>query len=213
MRNPCGASGTNAARVGAVALRFPRRHEGVDLAGSWSHVRPGSSRVTSDWLGVVTHFSPLASTRRHQIVSSFAPRKNALSRSERRHCLSLRERTPFRGAKGDTTRLSLRERTPFRGAKGDTVFRSAKERPFAERKATVSPFAPRKDALSRSERRHCLSLRERTPFRGAKGDLGPAGQCGRKYRLTARTCFDKRFLICNAQCLAWLAPTGFARVE
>ena len=40
--------------------------------------------------------------------------------------LSLRERTPFRGAKGDSTfaerkatLLSLRERTPFRGAKGD----------------------------------------------------------------------------------------------
>src|SRR5262249_37312689 len=65
--------------------------------------------------------------------SSFAPRKNALSRSERRLWI---KRTP--------SRLSLRERTPIRGAKGDfgsnglrVVFRSAKERPFAERKATL----------------------------------------------------------------------------
>ena len=56
-------------------------------------------------------------------------------------------------------RLSLRERAFFRGAKDDWLRR------------LVSPFAPRKGVLSRSERRHCrLSLRERAFFRGAKDD-------------------------------------------
>src|SRR5208282_4449309 len=53
----------------------------------------------------------------------------------------------------DLCRLSLRERTSFRGAKGDTT-------------RSLSSFAPRKDVLSRSERRHySISV----VFRSAKG--------------------------------------------
>src|SRR5437867_469598 len=93
-----------------------------------------------------------------------------------RHCrLSLRERTSFRGAKGDNACSPYS--APLSPLQRPIVaFRSAKGRPFAERKATIacSPYSAPLSPLQRpivalTAPHGRLSLRERTPFRGAKG--------------------------------------------
>ena len=121
------------------------RHDFVQLAGA-----P---------IGILVRAAPAAAERSVTVtVSSFAPRKNALSRSERRH----------------SRQATVSSLAPRKNALSRSERRHS-------RQATVSSLAPRKNALSRSERRHSrqatvsslapeAELRERTPFRGAKGD-------------------------------------------
>src|SRR2546427_400446 len=105
-------------------------------------------------------------------VGEKIPRANSRGSPRARHPIA--DKSPGAAGRGrgflwtpKTARLTAQPPPPpvphFPGCHPPVVFRSATERPCAERKATEeSSFAPRKNALARSERQH------RVVFRSAK---------------------------------------------